>query len=98
MTEVAMGGPTTPSPQRPKRRFPSFVQDPGIGFPPPQGRPDETVRQNAGAPIPTEKEALAAHGRYRLHPTDRDGELVRQWVAAAKGDPAEQARRIRLTA
>lgn len=86
MTETAMGGPMTPSPARSKRDFPSFVREPGIGSP-----PDHSVQ------VPTEAQALAALQRYRKLPTPEDNDIVQRWIAAAKGDPTEYARRIHLT-
>lgn len=87
MTEVSMGGPSTPSPGRPRRYFPSFVREAGISQPPPR----------IGAPVPTEEQALAALRRYREFPTPEDNALVQRWIAAVKDDPAEHARRIRST-
>ena len=85
MTEVAMGGPTMPSAERSKRHFPSFVQNPGVELPPER-------------PVPPNDEALAALKRCRQHHTEEDSDLVQRWIAAAKGDPTEYARRIKLTA
>ena len=86
MTEVATGGPATPESVRKRGEFPSFVREPGIDLPP-----------DSSTSVPTEEQALAAHRRYRQHPTEKDAKLVQQWVAAAKGDPVEQARRIDRT-
>ncbi len=86
MTEVPTGGPTPPSPARSSRDFPSFVREPGIGSPP-----------DSGVRVPTEEQALAALRRYRKLPTPEDNALVQRWIAAAKDDPIEHARRIRCT-
>lgn len=88
MTETAMGGPGAPSPDRSKRHFPSFVREPGVSLPP---------APRDAAPAPTQEVALAALKRYRGHPTDADRRLVHAWLEAAKDDPEEYARRLRLT-
>ena len=62
------------------------MREPGIGSPP-----------DSGVRVPTEEQALAALRRYRKFPTPEDNALVQRWIAAAKVDPIEHARRIRCT-
>ncbi|MDP3727070.1 MAG: hypothetical protein Q8R35_00335 [bacterium] len=65
------------------------MREPGVRLPPPQ---------RGGTTVPTEEAALAALKRYRAHPTEEDERTVHAWINAAKDDPDEYARRVRLTA
>lgn len=87
MTETATGGPEAPPPNRSRREFPSFVREPGVSLPP---------APLDAAPAPTQEVALAALKRYREHPTDEDSRMVHAWLEAARDNPREYARRLRL--